>query len=272
MTIVRPQGAGRAARTPVEPGRAARSAPLALAASAVLAQVAYPLTPDAALPALTVTTVLLFAAASITHALVWRGLRAVYALLAVGVLSLVAEAVGVATGFPFGEYSYAGTLGWQPLGVPVVVALAWVMMAYPTLLAARAAFGRRPVLVVPAAALGLVGWDLYLDPQMVDAGHWVWAHPDPHLPGMEGIPLTNLAGWVLVALLVQGLLNRLLPSSRTGVAERVAAPALLLAWTWLGSALAHGVFWGRPGVAVWGLVTMAPLVAPALRAWWRGRA
>ncbi len=243
-----------------------------LAVAAVLAQVAYPLTPATALPGLTVVTVVLFAAASASHAVVWRGRRAGVALLVVGAVCLVAEAVGVGTGFPFGDYAYAGTLGWQLLGVPLVVALAWTMMAYPTLLAARAVFGHRRALVVPAAALGLVGWDFYLDPQMVDAGHWAWAHPHPHLPGMDGIPLTNLAGWVLVALVVQALLHRLLPARAAGTREAVAAPALLLAWTWLGSALAQGVFWGRPGVAAWGLLAMAPLVAPALWVWWRERA
>ena len=50
---------------------------------------------------------------------------------------LAAEAVGVRTGLPFGDYSYAGTLGPEVLDVPLVVPLAWTMMAYPVLLAAR---------------------------------------------------------------------------------------------------------------------------------------
>ena len=275
MTLARPHGAPPTSSTgplPRQPGPLTRTLPVALAVATVLAQVAYPLAADTALAGLTVATVLLFAAAMVSHAAVWRGHRAVLALLLVAVLTLLAEAVGVATGVPFGSYDYTGSLGWQVLGVPVVVALAWTMMAYPTLLAARAVCRSRPYATVPLAALGLVGWDLYLDPQMVAAGHWVWHHPDPHLPGVDGIPLTNLAGWVLVALLAQAVLHRTLPPPALGVHERVAAPALLLTWTWLGSALAHGVFWGRPGVAAWGLITMAPLVAPALRVWWRERA
>ena len=42
---------------------------------------------------------------------------------------LIAEAVGVATGIPFGRYTYTGTLGPEVLGVPVIVPMAWVMMA-----------------------------------------------------------------------------------------------------------------------------------------------
>ncbi len=99
-------------------------------------------------------------------------------------IGLAAEAVGVATGVPFGRYAYAGTLGPQLLGVPVLVPLAWTMMAYPALLlgrrlgraaARRSASGGRAVL----GGATLAAWDLFLDPQMVAAGHWTWAHPRP---------------------------------------------------------------------------------------------
>ena len=64
--------------------------------------------------------------------------------------------------------------------------------------------GRRPDAGPPAVPVALVGgvalaaWDLFLDPQMVDAGHWTWAHPDPGLPLVPGVPLTNYAGWLVV--------------------------------------------------------------------------
>ena len=53
------------------------------------------------------------------------------------VLAEAKESIGVATGYPFGQYHYTGTLGPAVLGVPVLVPLAWVMMAYPCLLAGR---------------------------------------------------------------------------------------------------------------------------------------
>ena len=64
--------------------------------------------------------------------------RAAMAVLGVaGGLGLVAEAVGVRTGYPFGGYDYTGTLGAEVLGVPVLVPLAWTMMAWPALVVAR---------------------------------------------------------------------------------------------------------------------------------------
>ena len=253
---------------------AARRVPLVLAGATVLVQVAYPLLDGAALTAATVAAVLLFAAASLTSAALTHGARAALALLVLaGGTGMVAEAVGVATGVPFGDYAYAGTLGPQVLGVPVVVPLAWLMMAWPCLLAGRAVATRlapaAPWVAVPLAAWVLASWDLFLDPQMVEAGHWGWEHPAPALPGSPGVPLTNYAGWLLVALVIQGLLHavvprRTRPGAGPGAASGVGAPALLLTWTWLGSALAAAAFFGRPAVAAWGLVAMGLVAAPYL--------
>ena len=241
----------------------ARLVPLVLAAAVVLVQVPYPLLEGGALRALTIASVLVTTAAALAHAAVVHGARtAALVLLAVGGTSLVLEAVGVRTGYPFGSYDYTGTLGPEVLGVPVIVPLAWTMLAYPLLLAARVTCAGRSALVVPATAGALAGWDLYLDPQMVDAGHWTWAFPEPHLPGMDGIPLTNLAGWLLGGLLVAAVLDRVLPYSPTDRLD--AGPAVVLGWTWIGSAVALAVWLDRPGAALWGLVAMAPVVAPAL--------
>lgn len=244
---------------------------LALGAAAVLAQIAYPLLDGPAqaagpLRTATVTAVLLFCAASLTHAAATSRPRTALAVLAVGGgVGLVAEAVGVATGIPFGRYAYAGTLGPQLLGVPLLVPLAWTMMAWPTLLAGRALAARlgsrSSWTAVPPAAVALAAWDLFLDPQMVAAGHWTWTFPEPGLPGVPGVPLTNFAGWLVVAFAVQSLLHAVVPAQPEGDPR---LPALLLGWTWLGSALANAVFFGRPAVAAYGFVGMGVVVAPYL--------
>ena len=155
-----------------------------LAAAVVLAQVAYPLTPPGGpRDGLTVATVLLFARPR------WRTRAHPGTPGGAGAAGrgggggLLAEAVGVATGVPFGTYSYAGTLGPRVLGVPLVIPLAWVMMAWPALLVAARLTASRAARVAVAAA-ALASWDLFLDPQMVDAGHWRWASPSPGLPGV----------------------------------------------------------------------------------------
>jgi uncharacterized membrane protein len=230
----------------------------------VLLQIAYPLTPvGSARDGLTIATVLVFAAASVAHAGLTRGARAAVGLVVVaGGGGLLAEAVGVATGVPFGSYDYAGTLGPRLFGVPVVIPLAWVMMAWPAyLVGARLTRSRAARVAVSAAALA--SWDLFLDPQMVDAGHWRWAHPSPALPGVPAVPLTNYAGWALVALLLMLVLDRTVPVGQSTVD---AVPYALYLWTYVSSVLALAAFFGLPAAALWGGLGMGAVALPLLRA------
>ena len=240
--------------------------PLALAGLFVLAAIAYPLTHGGARDAVTWTIVLLGAAVAVTHAGISRGWRTgVGVLLLVAGTAVLVEAIGLATGFPYGEYRYGDVLGPRLLGVPFLVPLAWLMMAWPSwVLAARLA--RRPLARVAVAAAVFAAWDVVLDPQMVQAGYWTWAHPRPGLPGIGTVPLTNLGGWLLAGLLLMALLEVLV--ARTATAPRIgdAAPLLVLGWMTLGGALAHAGWLGLPGSAVWGVVLVVPvLVALAVR-------
>jgi uncharacterized membrane protein len=254
VTTTSHRPADRRARTPA-PGWSVL--PVALAASAVLLQIAYPLVSGTARDRLTVATVLVFAAASVSHAAVHRGLRWAAAYLAVSAgLGLLAEAVGTATGVPFGRYEYTDSLGPSLLDVPVVVPLAWAMFAYPCLLVGRRlARGRLGATLVGAWALA--SWDLFLDPQMVAAGHWRWTDVQLALPTSPEIPVSNHLGWLLVAVVMLGVLQAL---PWRAADDRV--PAALFLWTYASSVLAFAVFFGRPGVAVVGAVGMGAVAVP----------
>jgi putative membrane protein len=261
----------------------ARAARVAAAAAwvcglvVVLAQIVYSMTEPSARLATTVASVLAFAVASVCDATARFGPRAAARLVLVaGGGGLVAETVGVHTGFPFGEYRYTGTLGVQVLGVPAVVPLAWIMMCWPALLVGRALAGRlragRPVwLVVPLGGWALASWDVFLDPQMVDAGHWVWADPVPALPGVADVPLTNFAGWLLVAALMVAVLHRGVPQAPpTRELDLRTGPApLLYLWTFGSSVWAHAAFFGRPWVSLVGGLLMGAAAVPFAVALWR---
>ncbi len=170
--------------------------------AAVLAEVGYPLTSGSARDAVTVATVLLVAAGVHLHAWTRYGARTAAVLAATTVAGgFAVETIGVHTGFPFGSYRYTGGLGPSAFGVPLVIAFAWPMLAWPAALAARR-LCRGPVARVVVGAWALAAWDVFLDPQMVDAGHWRWADPHPHLPGVPGVPVSNYLGWFAVAVLV----------------------------------------------------------------------
>lgn len=245
-----------------------------LAGAAVLVQISFPFLGQAPFVP-TVAAVVLLSAAALVHAGSSRGLAAGAVLLVVaGGGGLVAEAVGVRYGVPFGEYDYTGTLGVELLGVPLLVPLAWVMMAWPAAVVARRLVGpRRAVLRVAVAAYALTAWDVFLDPQMVDAGHWAWADPTPALPGVEGIPLTNFAGWLLVSAVVCAGIDRVV--GRGGpedTARRDLVPLAVYLWTYASSVMAQAVFFGRPSVALVGALLMGLVAWPLAWRLWRERA
>ena len=231
-----------------------------LAGATVLLQIGYPLTGGEVRETLTVVTVVVFFLASSSHALVHRGARWAGAyVLVTGALGLVAEAVGTATGFPFGAYDYADSLGPKLLGVPVVIPLAWAMFAYPCLVVGQR-LARTPLGAAAVGGFALASWDLFLDPQMVEAGHWRFTDVTASLPGAPGIPLSNYLGWLLVAWLMLALLQGL---GRRTADDRV--PGALFLWTWGSSVLANAAFFGRPLVALTGGVVMGLVAVPYAR-------
>ncbi len=248
--------------TDISPRQRAFAVPWVFAGAAILAQITWILVPAGDRELVTSLVVLLFAAASLSHA--WQqfgtGWALRFAVISAG-FGLLIELLGHTTDIPFGPYDYTELLRPQILGVPVIVPLAWTMMAYPCLVLARSLTQRW---VVPLAAVGLTTWDFFLDPQMVGEGYWVWERTQPALPGIPGIPLQNYAGWLLGSLLLMWVLNRL-PRQECAL----GVPLLLYGWMWIGGIIANAVFLDRPSVALVGGLGMAVLGLPALLSWWR---
>ncbi|KAB1133136.1 carotenoid biosynthesis protein [Micromonospora sp. AMSO12t] len=259
----------------------------ALLAVLVLAQICYPLTTGETRARLTVATVVLGYLLSVGHALLSRGPRTAAALVAVATVGGFAiEALGVATGFPFGSYDYSGELGPKLAGVPLIIPLAWTWMAWPAWLAATRltggdasarpgagdgpsagdAPGRRggrfPVRRIALAAVGLAAWDLFLDPQMVAEGYWVWRDATPALPGLPGIPVSNYLGWLLFAVLMMSALRPLAGPAVATTDGRDGPMFALWLWTYFSSVLAHAVFLDLPASALWGAVGMSVAAVP----------
>jgi putative membrane protein len=240
----------------------ARVSSWALLGALVLTQICYPLTHGGVRAGLTVLTVVLGYLLSVSHALLTRGPRTAVALVATATLGGFAiEAIGVATGFPFGTYDYSGRLGPKLLGVPLIIPLAWTWMAWPALVAATRLTGRRAGRIV-LAAVGLAAWDLFLDPQMVAEGYWTWRDPVPALPGVPGVPIGNYLGWLGFALLLMAALSFAVDGRKDIAGPQDRPMFALWCWTYASSVLAHAVFLGLPASAAWGGVFMGAVVVP----------
>jgi uncharacterized membrane protein len=135
------------------------------------------------------------------------------------------------------------------------------MMAWPSWLLADRLARRRPARIAVAAAL-FAAWDVVLDPQMVQAGYWTWARPSPGLPGIDTVPLTNLAGWLLAGAALMTALDMVVARTSAAGRPRIgpAAPFLVMGWMTLGGALAHAGWLGLPGSAAWGVALSVPVL------------
>jgi uncharacterized membrane protein len=205
--------------------------------------------------------VLLMLATSSAEALEARGRRGALAGLVAGAVGFAAELVGVATGRPFGRYTYSDRLGPRMRGVPLLAAAAWALLARPAWVVAGRLSDRR-ALRVPLAAGALTAWDAFLDPRMVREGYWTW----PEGGRYEGVPGSNFAGWFatgLVAFAIVAALDAQRPDARDDGA------LALYAWTWAGESFANAALWRRPLVAWAGALAMGGFAVPALRRRWR---
>jgi uncharacterized membrane protein len=193
--------------------------------------------------------------ACLSTALLVRGqgvARTALTVAIVFVLSWALEAVGSATGIPFGRYHYTDRLQPQLAHVPLLIMAAWMMMLPPSWAIGWRLGGQRYGLAsILLSGLAITAWDLFLDPQMTQWELWVWDQPG----GYFGIPLVNFLGWSLGGALITAAVR---PKT---VPERPLLVVYTL--TWILETVGLIAFWGLPGPAVCGYVAMGVLVALA---------
>ncbi len=206
-------------------------------------------------------------------------------------VTLLSEAIGVATGFPFGEYAYApDRLGPKLFGlVPLIIPIAWFMVLYPAHETVRRLldhFERRSMRMprwlsalaqCALSAIAMTAWDLSLDPRMIAAGYWGWRDGGAYF----GIPLSNFAGWLLTSFAIYAIWRMIdRPAGRSTLwhsdasQQRIASlhralPMLAYSITWIGESIANVLFWSGPVVGLAVFVGMGLFAGPALFLWAR---
>jgi Carotenoid biosynthesis protein len=117
----------------------------------------------------------------------------------------LSESLSLYTGLPFGSYYFTEVMGPKISGLPVLLVLAYLGMAYCSWLLSLLIVGyRKPItglrtVIVPLLASSvLLAWDLSMeaDWSTVDRA-WIWRDGGPYF----GVPLTNFIGWYLTAFL-----------------------------------------------------------------------
>ena len=135
-----------------------------------------------------------------------------FALIA-AFLGFASEVLGVATGFPFGDYVYGPTLGVKLWEVPLTIGLNWLVLAYVCGYLVRSHIKTTPWLQVPLAAALMVALDVVIEPVAIRYDFWSWAQGTP--------PIENYVGWFGVALIIQGAFFSLPFAKRNPLAAHI---------------------------------------------------
>lgn len=155
--------------------------------------------------------------AVVMDAILRNRIAALFAFVAVYVVSLASELLGTGLGIPFGSYSYTSLLGpkWFDL-VPLLIPLSWFTMSWACWVIARQrAAGAAAILLSTAL---LMAWDLLLDPAMSKVtSYWVWGESGSYY----GMPWSNLFGWGVTGLLLFIILNKIAPQPKSRVSFAV---------------------------------------------------
>jgi putative membrane protein len=226
-----------------------------------LAMIAIPLAPQGGRLRRTMSSLVvtgLFVTTSANAVARWGPRRAGLASGTIAAGTAAVEALGTATGYPFGRYEYTRALRPAIDGVPVIVPMAWFGMAVPARETAHSALGARsnPASRTFGGAIALAAWDLFLDPQMVGEGYWRWLTAGRY----RGIPLSNYVGWFATGLAVMAVLELVLPTRDEADAAMLGEYAFMGVMETVGFA----AFFRDRTVAVVGGAAMLPLAAIAI--------
>ncbi|MCB0737379.1 MAG: carotenoid biosynthesis protein [Bacteroidetes bacterium] len=124
------------------------------------------------------------------------------------------EVAGVATGVLFGEYLYGDNLGPKVFGVPIMMAINWLMLTY---MAADISSRLKQGIWLKSAvgASLMVAYDFLLEPIAIHFNMWIWAQTE--------IPLQNYLAWYVFGFLFQILFHRFIKHSQ----NQMVIPVLL---------------------------------------------
>lgn len=119
--------------------------------------------------------------------------RLLLAILVVGIAGFTAEYIGVHTQLLFGEYHYGNNLGYKLAGIPLLIAINWVMLSFSAI--AIVISLQISVLVKALLSATLMTLlDFFIEPVAINSDFWSWA---------DGIiPIYNYVCWFVLSFIL----------------------------------------------------------------------
>lgn len=135
-----------------------------------------------------------------------RKIQPLLVWLAVFIIGMTVEILGVNYGLFFGDYHYGKNMGPLFLGVPWTIGINWTVLTFLSAYISQQWVNNRWMACLSGAVL-MVGLDFFIEPiaPLFDYWHWDLGHA----------PLQNFIAWFVVAFFLQNLVYKLIPKRST---------------------------------------------------------
>ncbi len=151
--------------------------------------------------------------------------RGLFGAVTMLVGAFLVEALGVATGFPFGQYEYTNALSPKLLAVPIGIMFAWLMIILASFFTVRFLMERlwpqrgQWTLIVMSASLALLS-DLLMEPVAVHIQrYWTWFDGGTYY----GVPTSNFIAWAVISLALVTVLAYIMGEGHSRISQPKAA-------------------------------------------------
>lgn len=112
-----------------------------------------------------------------------------FSFIAVAIIGIIVEILGVKTGIIFGSYYYGNSFGFKYLSVPLLIGLNWAMLLYST--SQFVNFKNKWVNIFIGSVL-MVLLDFFIEQSAAKFDFWYWENGQ--------IPLQNYIAWFIISI------------------------------------------------------------------------
>jgi len=127
---------------------------------------------------------------------------------------MIAEIIGVQTGFLFGDYHYTKLLSSAILGVPLLIGVNWFILSYGLVALFNSVLVKGNLIVKSLiAAVAMTLLDVLIEPFAIQHGLWVWLN--------NQVPFENYLSWFIISFFLFIFGFKILPEEKNKVAIAV---------------------------------------------------
>ncbi len=173
----------------------------------------------------------------------------ILSVLGVGSILFILEALGAQTGIIYGDFIYHEYIPLQLFGTPLAMLGIWGFLVYEWYQLFFRQKINNALLVIILTAIGIVSFDLVIDPGAAHLGLWYWVEKGPWF----GIPISNFIGWFIMSS-IGGSLLLYLYKKNIFIINHTEPHAMVVSFISLGFWTSYHFLHGIPSLGILGTV------------------